>query len=196
VPVWQAVSKQSLSKCPTSPPTVQREVAKKPSTITSHDCGGGSIATRSWQAPEPHDNPEAPRDVLLDHHHCNGVLRTPDPGHLAPLTNKSQTDGDMGPSVTVQAAGGIQDSVMAKAHTGANNDPTILKFYDAVWKAVLNCAKSLAHLDAVIDDTFPEQHVYISKRAIKFISQAIAEFEEDNVQPDKSFLKKTSASHG
>jgi hypothetical protein len=114
---------------------VQWKVAKKPSTITSRGCGGGSIAAHSRQAPEPRDNPEAPCDVLLDHHHHNSVLRAPDPGHLAPLANKSQTDGDTGPSVAIQAAGGIQDSVTAEAHTGANNDPTTLKFYDAVWKA-------------------------------------------------------------
>jgi hypothetical protein len=54
----------------------------------------------------------------------------------------------------------------------------------------LNRVKSLSRLDAVIDDAFPERHVYISKRAIEFISQAIAEFEEDNMQPDKSFLKQ------
>jgi hypothetical protein len=51
MPVQQAVSKQSLSKHPASPPTVQWKVAKKPSTIASHGHGGGNIATRSRQAP-------------------------------------------------------------------------------------------------------------------------------------------------
>ncbi|KAI6045929.1 hypothetical protein EDC04DRAFT_2888514 [Pisolithus marmoratus] len=104
----------------------------------------------------------------------------------------SQTDRHMGASVPVQNPDikETQDSVTMDLHMGSNNDPMTLKFYDMMWKAILNCAKLLSHLDAVISNTFPEQHVYLSQKACEFITQAITELKEDGMQPDESFLRK------
>ena len=171
---------------------MQQKVAKKSLTIASYGRGGGAIAARSRQLPVPHNNPEAPHDVLLDHHRHNGVPHAPDPVYLVSLADELQANGGTRPSVAIQDDDDnmIQDSVTAEPCTGPNKNPKTFKFYDVMWKAILNRAKLLSHLDAVINDAFPERYVYISKRGVEFINQAITELEEDNVQPNKAFLRK------
>ncbi|KIK14431.1 hypothetical protein PISMIDRAFT_17278 [Pisolithus microcarpus 441] len=195
MPVQQGISKPISSKRPTSPPTtIQWKVAKKCLTITSRGRGGSAIAAHSWQVSEPHDNSdsEASHDVLFKHHSCNGVPHAPDPVYLESLASKSQTEGGMGASVAVQNLNinEVQHSVKTEFHTGTNTDPTTLKFYNTMWKAILNCAKLLSHLDAVIGNAFPERHIYINQKVYEFITQAIAELKEDCVQPNESFLRK------
>ncbi|KIK20660.1 hypothetical protein PISMIDRAFT_105392 [Pisolithus microcarpus 441] len=58
-----------------------------------------------------------------------------------------------------------------------------------MWKAILNRAKLLSCLDAIIGNAFPEQHVYINQKVYEFITQAITELKEDGMQPDESFLR-------
>ncbi|KIK18408.1 hypothetical protein PISMIDRAFT_14390 [Pisolithus microcarpus 441] len=146
------------------------------------------------QLSEPHDDSdsEASHDVLFKHHSCNGVPCAPDPIYLESLASKSWTNGGMGAPVAVQNPNinEVQHSVKTELRTGTNNDPTTLKFYDTMWKAILNRAKLLSHLDAVIGNAFPEQHIYINQKVHEFITQAIAELKEDGVQPNKSFLRK------
>ncbi|KAI5990742.1 hypothetical protein EDD15DRAFT_2369460 [Pisolithus albus] len=195
MPVQQGISKPISSKRPASPPTtIQRKVAKKCSTIASRGRGGSAVAARSRQVSEPHDNSdsEASHDVLFKHHSRNGVPRAPDPVYLDSLASKSQTDGGTGASVAVQNlnTNEVQHSVKTEPRTSTNNDPTTLKFYDTMWKAILNRAKLLSRLDAVIGNAFPERHVYINQKVYEFITQAIAELKEDGVQPDESFLRK------
>ncbi|KAN0073705.1 hypothetical protein V8E55_011959 [Tylopilus felleus] len=156
-PARKSVLKTSSSKHPASPPTImERKVAKKPSMITS--CG------RS--ASEPHDNsdPEAPNDVLLDHHRCNGAPRAPDPVYPASIADKAQANCGAGPSTAVQGADSkdAQDSLIGKPRGGGSDDPTTLKFYDTA----------------------------LGKGAIEFITQAIAELEEDGVHLDESIQRK------
>ncbi|KAI6117931.1 hypothetical protein F5141DRAFT_1211746 [Pisolithus sp. B1] len=175
------------SHCP------ERKAAKNPSTITSHGCGGGAISASSQQVLEAWDSmdPEAPHNVLLDHHHCNGMLCTPNSTYLASLATKSKTDSTMGPLATAADADDeIQYPATAKPHTGSSNDPMTLKFYDPVWRTVLSHAKLLSCSDAIITNVFPEWQIPISKKACKFIMEAITELEEDSVQPDKLFLRK------
>lgn len=186
--------KSNQSKRPASSPTnVQRKVAKKPSTIASRGRGGSSAAGRSRQVPEPRHNSDsdASNDVLLDHHRRNGVPRAPDPTYLASLGNKTRTDRGTGRSSANQDADdiGVQSILSAASRSGGSKDPTTLKFYDAVWRAVLARAKTLSRFDAIINNTFPERQAYVSKRAVEFITQTVAEFQQDGVQPDDSIRK-------
>ncbi|KIK16504.1 hypothetical protein PISMIDRAFT_15765 [Pisolithus microcarpus 441] len=195
IPVEQDISKPFSSKRPASPPTtIQWKVPKKYSTITSCGRGGSATAVRSRQVSEPHDDSdsEASHDVLFKHHSHNSVPCAPDPVYLKSLASKSWTDGGMGAPVAIQNPNinEIQHSVKTKLRTGTNNDPTTLKFYDTMWKAILNHAKLLSHIDAVIGNAFPERHIYINQKVHEFITQAIAELKEDGVQPDESFLRK------
>ncbi|KAI6023276.1 hypothetical protein EDC04DRAFT_2900597 [Pisolithus marmoratus] len=104
----------------------------------------------------------------------------------------SQTNRCMGASVPIQNPDikETQDSVTMDLRMGSNNDPMTLKFYNMMWKVILNHAKLLSCLDAVIGNTFPERHVYSSQKACEFITQAITELKEDGMQPDESFLRK------
>ncbi|KIK27360.1 hypothetical protein PISMIDRAFT_8195 [Pisolithus microcarpus 441] len=195
IPVEQDISKPFSSKRPTSPPTtIQQKVPKRYSTIASCGHGGSAAAVCSRQVSEPHDDSdsEASHDVLFKHHSHNGVPHAPDPVYLESLASKSWTDRGMGAPVAIQNPNinEVQHSVKTKLRTGTNNDPMTLKFYDMMWKAILNRAKLLSRLDAVIGNAFPEQHVYINQKVHEFITQAIAELKEDGVQPNKSFLRK------
>ncbi|KIK19778.1 hypothetical protein PISMIDRAFT_13429 [Pisolithus microcarpus 441] len=193
--VEQDISKPFSSKRPASPPTTIRwKVPKKYLTIASRGHGGSAAAVRSRQVLEPHDDLdlEASHDVLFKHHSRNGVPRAPDPVYLESLASKSRTDGGMGAPVAIQNPNinKVQHSVKTELRTGTNNDPTTLKFYDTMWKAILNRAKLLSCLDAVIGNAFPERHVYINQKVHEFITQAIAELKEDGVQPNELFLRK------
>ncbi|KAI5989729.1 hypothetical protein EDD15DRAFT_2370455 [Pisolithus albus] len=193
-PARQTIPKPNSFKCPaTSPVAVQRKAAKNSSTIASRGRGGGAISTSSRQVLEAHDgmDPEAPCDVLLDHHRHNGMPCAPTSTYLASLATKSKTDSTVGPpAAAADADDEIENPATAEPCTGSSNDPMTLKFYDPVWRTVLSRAKVLSRFDAVITNAFPEWQLYISKKALEFITQAIAELEEDGVQPDESFLRK------
>ena len=173
--------RQSLTKRSASPVlAVQRKAAKKPSTIASRGCGGSTITARSRQAQELHDDSDSdvPHDVMTEHHRRNGVPRAPNPDYLV--------SGRSGPST---ADADTKNTVGAKTRNVNNGDPTTLKYYSPVWKAVLNRARFLSRLDTVTDNAFPEHHVYLSSKANEFITQAVAELQEDGVPFDESFLR-------
>ena len=157
---------------------MQRKAAKKPSTIASRGRGGITITARSQQAQGHHDDSDsdAPRDVLSEHQRRNGVPRAPDPSYL-----ESRAGGGSGPSVT---------DTDTKTRNNNNGDPTTLKYYSPMWKAVLNRARFLSRLDIVTDNAFPERHVYLSSKPNEFIAQAIAEFQEDGMPHDELFLRE------
>ena len=178
-----SVPRQSLPKRPASPaPVVQRKVAKKPSTLASRGRGGSIITARSRQVEVPHDNSDSdvPRDVLAEHHRRNGVPRAPDPGHLVPPTG-----GRSGTS----AADNTKTSVGAKTRDTNNGDPRTLKYYSPVWKTILNRARFLSRLDTIANNAFPERQVYLNSKPAEFLTQAIAELQEDGVPLDESFLR-------
>ena len=175
--------RQNLSKRSASPaPAVQRKVAKKPSTIASRGRGGSVITARSRQVEEVHNSSESdvPRDVLSEHQRRNGVPRAPDPGHLA-----LQASGRSGPVTDTST----RNSIGTKARSANNGDPKTLKYYSPVWKTILNRARFLSRLDAVISNAFPERQVFLSSKANEFITQAVAELQEDGVPPDEVFLR-------
>ena len=175
--------RQNLSKRSASPaPAVQHKVAKKPSTIASRGHGGSVITACSRQVEEVHNSSEldVPRDVLSEHQHHNGVPRAPDPGYLT-----LQVSGHLGPVTDTST----KNSIGTKAHSANNGDPKTLKYYSPVWKTILNRARFLSHLDTVISNMFPERQVYLSSKANKFITQAVAELQEDGVPPDEVFLR-------
>ena len=175
--------RQNLSKRSASPaPAVQRKGAKKPSTIASRSRDGSVITARSRQVEEVHNSSESdvPRDVLSEHQRRNGVPCAPDPGHLA-----LQASGRSGPVTDTST----RNSIGTKACSANNGDPKTLKYYSLVWKTILNLARFLLRLDAIISNAFPEHQVFLSSKANEFITQAVAELQEDGVPPDEVFLR-------
>ncbi|KIM55471.1 hypothetical protein SCLCIDRAFT_134658 [Scleroderma citrinum Foug A] len=82
-----------------------------------------------------------------------------------------------------------KNSIGTKACSANNGDPKTLKYYSLVWKTILNHTRFLSRLDAVISNAFPEHQVYLSSKANKFITQAVAELQENGMPPDKVFLR-------
>ena len=164
----RATAQQSLSKRAASPVlAVQRKAAKKPSTIASRGRGGSTIAARPRQVQELHDNSDSdlPRDVLSEHHRRNGVPRAPDPGHLG-----SQAGSRSGPSAT---DADTNRAIGAKSRNTNNGDPTTLKYYSPVWKAVLNRARFLSRLDTVTDNAFPERQPNCRRTACHLMNRSL-----------------------
>ncbi|KAI6137139.1 hypothetical protein F5141DRAFT_1060028 [Pisolithus sp. B1] len=153
-PVWQTIPKPNLCKhLATSPVTFQRKAAKNPSTIASHSCGSGAIPASFQQVLEAQDSmdPEAPHDVLLDHH-CHNAT-------------KSKTDSTMGPLATAADADDeIQYPATAKPHTGNNNDPTTLNKYTYIGKKafefIMEAITELEEDGVQPDKSFLRKHQY------------------------------------
>ncbi|KIK74934.1 hypothetical protein PAXRUDRAFT_174294, partial [Paxillus rubicundulus Ve08.2h10] len=182
-------------------PNIQLKLARKPSTIASCGNGGSMSAAHSWMACSPLisatqadvSDTDVPQDVLRDHHCWNGTLCTPDSTYLASLSMKSKTES--GHHITGGSWSAVQgdgkDDKGSKPVTGHGNDIlTTIRFYNPVWKVILNCTKTLSFLEAVLNNAFPERTTFHHKKAPEFINQAIAEFKQDGVMPDESILKK------
>ena len=127
--------------------------------------GGSTITAYSRQAQGLHANldSDVPHDVMTKHHCCNSVPCAPDPDYLT-----LQVAGHSGPFT---ADTDTKNTVGAKTCNANNGDPTTLKYYSPVWKAILNCARFLSRLDIVTDNVFPKRHVYLSSKPNEFISQ-------------------------